>query len=266
MKTIAVINQKGGTGKTTSTVSIAGCLAQFHKKRVLVFDCDESHNASSHLLSFDTSYEENSRDILSVVKGEKTLKEIIRPVSISYKGKMTNIPVSVVPSYERMEEECIFEDPYVIKNMLAEIKDDYDYVIFDGPPHMTSFAYEALASTQYVIIPANADVDSLGGFDLLLDSINELRSSGVNTRIQILGIFFTNVNPQNALSAHIAQQSIENMGDIVFEQKIRSGSVVGQARYFGKPINYYKGSCGVTRDYFNLTYEILTRIRKKERE
>lgn len=268
MKKIAIINQKGGTGKTTSTVGIAGCLEQFHKKKVLVFDCDESMNSTSYLTTFDQDGFEpgEQKGIVEVVHGECKLSEIIRRVKLDYKKNIIDTNMYVVPAYMKMEEECVFETPFVLRNLLKEVEDDYDFCLFDCPPHLTSFAYEALACTDYVIVPAMADTDSLGGLNLLTDQINELRNSGTNTNIYMLGIFFNNVNPQYALNKYISESTFEKLGDLVFDQKIRSASAISQARFFGQPITYYKTSAGVSQDYANLTNEILAKIRKRERK
>lgn len=266
MVKIAVINQKGGTGKTTSTINIAGCLDSELRKKVLVVDCDASINASRYLLTDDEEIPEDDdnldsiQTIVDVLNNGAKVEDVIRRV-ILRKRNIIQTNIYVLPAQKQMEELCSFEGDYVLRDALSPLESEFDYCIFDCPPHMTDFAYEAMACSQYIIVPAFADTDSLGGFDTLIEHVNRFKQTLVNTELDILGIFFTNVNAQNALAKHYMSEY--DQSDIVFNSKIRASSAIGQARYFGKPITYYKRSSPVAKDYVALTKEIVKRIRKR---
>lgn len=263
---IAVINQKGGTGKTTSTVDIAGCLEKEFKKKVLVVDCDPSINASKYLLTLDDTIPDDDDDLNSIpsivdaVNDRVPVGNIIRRVKQQKLGKVIDTNIYILPAHKQMEALCRFESDYTLRDVLLPLESEFDYCLFDCPPHITELAYESLACAQYLIVPAFADTDSLWGFNILLDLVNKFRNELINTELQILGIFFTNVQAQNALSKYYISDYMDS--DLVFKTKIRSSSAIGQARFFGKPIHYYKPTSPVAGDYKKLTSEIINRIKK----
>lgn len=261
MVKIALCNQKGGTGKTFSTVSIAGCLSKEFKKKVLVVDCDSQINSTSYLLTHYT--EEIKYDIQTCLKGKSDIEDtIIQSVIPDRLGVLTEINVFILPGSKTIDTYNV-KSISLLKDILNKVEEQYDYCLFDCPPHLSDLALAALATADYVLVPALADVDSLGGYGVLLDTVNQIRDSGVNISVRLLGIFFNNVKTIEAADKFIIQSSIENMKNEVFQTCIRSSSAVKQARIFGKPINYYKSSNNTTIDCINLTEEILGRIEKE---
>jgi len=267
---IAVINQKGGTGKTTSTVSLAASLEREFRQKVLVVDCDPSINASKYLMTLDDGIPEDDPDLVTIpsivqaVNEGMPAAEIIRPVKQVVRGKLIDTNIYILPGHKQVEELCDFESDYVLKEILEPLESEFDFCLFDCPPHITDMCYEAMACTQYIVVPAFADTDSLWGFDILLDLVNNMRTSLINTDLQILGIFFTNVQSQNALNHFYMNDYVENdINDLIFKSSIRSSSAIGQARFFGKPIAYYKQNSLVAHDYKKLTDEIIKKINRR---
>lgn len=262
MVKIVLCNQKGGTGKTFSTVSIAGCLEKEFGKKVLIVDCDSQINCTSYLLTHHT--EEIKKDILTCLKKKSSISEtIIQSVIPNRVGNLTKINIFIVPGSRAIDTYNV-KDISLLKDMLSEIEEQYDYCLFDCPPHLSDMELAALAIADYVLVPAIADVDSLGGYDFLLDTINQIRDSGINISIRMLGIFFNNVKIVEAAENFILSSSKENMKNEVFKTFIRSSSAVKQARIYGKPINYYKRSNNTAKDCIDLTKEILERIEKEK--
>lgn len=267
---IAVINQKGGTGKTTSTISIASSLEKEFHKKVLVVDCDPSINASKFLLTLDDAIPEDDNDLITIpsivdcINNGLPIHKAIRQVKQPLRGKLIDTDIYVLPAHKQMEELCNFDSDYTLRNILEPLESEFDYCLFDCPPHITDLCYEAMACTQYIIVPAFPDTDSLWGFDILLDLVKNFRTSSINTELQILGIFFTNVQSQNALSKFYIDDYVSNdLNELVFKSRVRSSSAIGQARFFGKPINYYKPASLVAADYRKLTYEIMNKIESR---
>ena len=264
---IAVVNQKGGIGKTTTTVSLAGCLEHNFNKKVLVVDCDPSINSSKYLLTLDEDIPEDDIKLVSipsllhVINDKMPVGDVIRQVNQEVRGKLVKTKIFVLPAHKEMEERCNFESDYDLRDALLPVEKDFDFCLFDCPPHLTDMAYEAMACADYILVPAFADTDSLGGFDTLIDLVNTFRSSSINADLRILGILFTNVPSKNALNKYFIESYEDD--ELVFDTYIRSASVVGQARFFGKPLAYYKPSAPVTLDYKKATKEMLKRISKK---
>lgn len=261
MKKIVVFNQKGGTGKTTSVVNIAGCLENELRQKVLIFDCDSQMNSSKYLLTHENC--EYKYSIEDYFKNNVPIENIVKRISFMLRKK-TETDIYLIPAFENMENIDFEGNPYIIKEILKKQERNYSFCFFDCPPYLSNFTFEALACADYVIVPALPDTDSLGGYNLLLDTINNIRQSGTNINLKNLGIFFCNVDNRQALDKYIMQSSIENMKELVFKTNIRRSSAIGQARYYGKPISFYAENSSVGQDYFNLTKEILKRIRKEE--
>lgn len=261
MKKIVVFNQKGGTGKTATTINIAGCLEKNFKKKVMVVDCDSQMNATSYLLTQEGISADKT--IVDIVKGNASVEDVLIQVKfIIRKLKSSNIfliPGSIGVDYENLEDILVF------KKVLEPYEDEMDFCLFDCPANNTDFTEAALACADYVIVPALADTDSLGGLNLLVDTVNRIRNSSTNVNLKILGIFFNNVEIIYGLSRHIMAECKSNMEDLTFDTYIRHASAVGQARYFGKPINYYKSTAPVTQDFLNLTQELLDKIERMEK-
>ena len=194
MDSIAIFNQKGGVGKTTSVVNFAACLEKEFKKKILVVDCDSQCNASSYLLTFtdtEEDAEKNDYTIEDYIDGEKDLLEIMNRVIVPVgRGqKLTNI--YVVRGTRRMD--IIDMDDDVFQRLMKEAEaEKFDYVLFDCPANLTQPTLATLSAVQFVLIPITADIFCLSGYDLLLDNVNDIRKT-VNINLQILGIFFNDM-------------------------------------------------------------------------
>lgn len=262
MKKIVCFNQKGGTGKSTSVVNICGCLDVEKNKKCLVLDCDSQMNSTSYLTTYQGLDSETS--IVECLNNQKISDTDIIPVNTFYKREIAT-KISLIPASKEIDY-LDFEDLSVLSKLLEEYESKYDYCFFDCPPHLSNLTLMALASADYVLIPALADTDSLGGYDSLIDTINGIRSSGLNLKIKILGIFFNNVESNKALDKYILDNFTSNMNENVFKTYIKRTSLIPQARFYGKPIAYYKPSSDCEKNYLKLVNEMIRRINKLEKE
>lgn len=253
---IAIFNQKGGTGKTTSTVNIAGCLEKDMGKKVLVVDCDSQMNATNYLLTQRNG--EHEYDLIHCLKHKKETKDAILQVKL-FARKEFDTNIYVLPGSIKMDAMKI-NDCYSIRDVLKDVEEDYDYCLFDCPAHLSDITIAAFSCADYIIVPAFGDTDSLDGYDLLLNTVNQIRDSETNIGLKILGIFFNNTESIKALDNYIINGCRETMGEIVFDASIRRSSAIGQARYYGKPVNYYKQTSTAAKDFLRLTGEIMERI------
>lgn len=256
MKKIALFNQKGGCAKTTSVVNIAGFLAKKGKK-VLVVDCDPQANATQFLLMEN---EPVADTIVSVVDGEKDIAEVILPALIRTRGNANpkNIGIYVLPA-ERSMAVAELENEYVLKNLLLQVDGKYDYVIFDCPPYISEFTVNILAATDKVLVPATVDKDALEGYGELIDTINLLKSNGVNPNLDVLGVFLTIYNERELFDRYMAKECAETFGDTYIDIPIRRHTYAKQSALFGRPLCWYKPSSKVAKDYEALTDEIIER-------
>lgn len=256
MISIAVINQKGGVGKTTSVVNLAACLEKDKKKKVLVIDCDSQCNATSYLTTF---FDDCEYDICDCIKGECSIDEAIMRVQMEWFGKVSDTNMYLVKGNTQMDTAPITDE-----NVFGELTEGlkgYDYLFYDCPANLTAPTLAALTAADFVLIPAEPDMDSLGGYSLLLDTVQAIRTTS-NVGLKILGIFFTKVSAHAALDKYLFEQNRTALGDEIFKTYIRNTTVVPQARFMGKPVTYYKATSDVAGDYRALAGEMEKRIRK----
>lgn len=263
---IAIFNQKGGTGKTTSVVNIGSMVAEITKKKVLIVDCDSQSNTTNYLRQRDSD-----KTFIDYIHSEDKIKDIIKSVEYEKKSilnrkiKKQNIVLDIIPISYQIDQIELEHFNY-FKNALLEIESEYEYCFFDCPPHLSPLTINALTASNYIIVPALADVDSLGGYELLLDTVKTIQKSQSNIGLEVLGVFLNKVKENQALDKYIIQTCRDGLGNIVFNAYIRDSSLISQARIEEKPINIYKTKSKPYEDYKILTKEIIKRIKEKKGE
>lgn len=268
MNIIIVFNQKGGVGKSTTVVDIAGCLSKNLRKKVLVIDIDGQCTSSSYLRTIEGDTEYNLYDY---IYNGISINDVIVPIKFEQwdnKGKKyvsTPTKISLLPSSRNFGQKNFFDNfnqPDLFTEIFNEIgKDTYDYCIFDCPGYINKLTESALRASEFIIIPAIADIDSLVGFSDLIDTKNKIREESNNINLDILGIMFT-MYSGSSLNRQIRDYCKEQMGeDIIFNTYIRRATCISEARVVGKPIAYYKPSEPAAEDYLTLTKEIVKRIK-----
>lgn len=270
---IVIFNQKGGVGKSTTVVDIAGCLSKNLKKNVLVIDVDAQCTSTSYLRTIEGPV---PYDLNDYINNNVSLSDIIYPIhfekwSILNKDYIkTNTRISLIPSsraFAQSEHTAHFNDMDLFLKIFEEIGEHtFDYCIFDCPGYISKLTESALRASDFIIVPAIADIDSLVGFSDLIDTKNRIREESSNVGLDVLGIMFT-MFTSTALNRQISEYCKEQMGeDIIFNTYIRRSASIGDARAVGKPIAYYKPSEKVADDYLTLTKEIIKRIHERRGE
>jgi chromosome partitioning protein len=247
--TYAVVNQKGGVGKTTTTVNLAAYLATFGKK-VLLIDIDPQSNAGVGLGVDRTQIKDCLYNIL--IEGSPIKDTII-------KSNISNL--DVLPSTPRLagaEVELVSMEPREtrLKDSLAEIKTEYDLLVIDCPPSLSLLTVNALTAADEVIIPIQCEYYALEGISQLTHTLELVRES-LNPALKIRGIVLTMFDPRTLLSSQVAEEARKYFGNKVFKTVIPRNVRLAEAPSFGQPILFYDPGSKGAEAYENLCREVL---------
>lgn len=258
-KVICVANQKGGVGKTTTSVNLSSALSKLDKQ-VLLIDLDPQGNASSGLgiKRYDTQ-ESNSYHVLI---GEKTLEEVMVQV-----GK-TNLFVSTAnPDLVGAEIELVDfpRREYRLKEALEKVKDRFDYIIIDCPPSLGMLTLNALTAADSFLVPLQCEYYALEGLSQLLNTAGLVKKS-LNPQLHIEGIVLTMFDKRNNLSHDVVTEIQSHFGDKVFNSIIPRNVRLSEAPSHGVSILDYDAKSIGASTYFDLAKEVVQRTSNKNQQ
>ncbi len=248
---IAFANQKGGVGKTTTCVNMSSFMALMGKK-VLMIDLDPQGNATSNL---GFTKDKNLNSIYQVISGQKTIQEAI------YKTKVENmdiVPANIDLSGVEVELVYMQQREFVIKKLLNDIKNSYDYITFDCPPSLNLITINAFASADAVIIPIQCEFFALEGLSQLMNTIRLVKKK-LNPEIAIDGVVLTMRDSRSNLGKQVANEIENFFATAVFENTIPRNVRLAEAPSYGEPIYLYDKTCVGSKAYQLLTEEYFER-------
>jgi len=248
-RVIAVVNQKGGVGKTTSAVNIAACLGAAERPTLLI-DLDPQANASSAYGVVDPPHH-----IYNALVGEMPLDQVVMPTAIDF--------LSIVPSGTDLvgaEIELVSSDDREtsLRSALAAVRDQYAFILVDCPPSLGLLTLNALTAADSILIPMQCEYYALEGLARLLETKDLVRAE-LNPELELEGIVLTMVDMRNNLSRQVETEVRGHFGERVYRTRIPRNVRLSEAPSHGKPILLYDIHSRGATAYLKLTQEILDR-------
>ena len=252
MAIVAFANQKGGVGKTTSAVNVAACIGK-KGKSVLLVDMDPQGNATSGV---GISKKNIKSTIYEVLLGEVAAKDAI--IQTKFKN-LSVLPSTIALAGAEFDLNEAEGKGKSLSNILAELKDEYDYIIIDCPPTLGMLTINALSASNGVVIPMQCEFFSLEGLSQLIMTVKRVRQS-YNPTLEISGILLTMYNGRLVLTNQVIEELKKYYSDKLFKTPITRSVKLSEAPGFGEPICYYDPYSKGSLEYMDVAKELMLRI------
>lgn len=253
-KVISIANQKGGVGKTTTSINLAASLAALEHP-TLIIDIDPQSNSTS---GFGIETQTVTNSVYEILVGGVPVSESVRNTELPFLDLVPshiNLVGAEIEMIERPKRERI------LKDAIAEAREKYDFVIIDCPPSLGLLTINALTASDSVLIPVQCEYFALEGLGQLLNTIKIVRQH-LNTELEIEGVALTMYDTRTRLSNQVAEEVQRYFGDKVFQSVITRNVRLAEAPSFGKPVLLYDSISMGSKNYLALARELI--IRNKE--
>lgn len=250
-RVIAIANQKGGVGKTTTSINLSACLAEKGKK-VLLIDMDSQGNTTS---GFGFEKNELDKTVYEVLREEVSIEEAIIPVEECFEN------LFLIPANRNLagaEIELVTREnmQYILKKQLEPIKDNYDFIIIDCPPALGMLTVNAMTASDSVLVPIQCEFYALDGLSQLIYTIESIQDS-LNPDLYIEGVVFTMYDARTNLSLQVVENVKDNLKQTIYKTIIPRNVRLAEAPSYGLPINLYDKRSSGTEAYRMLADEVI---------
>lgn len=246
---IAIANQKGGVGKSTTAINLAACLAEKEQKALIV-DIDPQGNATSGL---GVSKDDVENTIYQVMLGTISADDAIQKDVFD---NLDVLPSNVNLAGAEIELIDVENREYILKNILYDIKDRYDYIVLDCPPSLSMLTVNAMTAADTVLVPIQCEYYALEGLTQLIHTINLVKRK-LNPELELEGVVFTMYDARTNLSLQVVENVKENLGQNIYKTIIPRNVRLAEAPSHGLPINIYDSKSAGAESYRLLAEEVM---------
>ena len=248
---IAIANQKGGVGKTTTSINLSACLSALGKK-VLAIDMDPQGNMTSGL-GIDKDNVEYT--VYDLIIGETDIEKVICKETLE---NLDVLPTNIDLSAAEIELIGVDNKEYIIRDAVEKVKEDYDFIIIDCPPSLSMLTINAMTTADTVLVPIQCEYYALEGLSQLLHTI-DLVKERLNPRLEMEGVVFTMYDARTNLSLQVVENVKENLNKAIYKTIIPRNIRLAEAPSHGMPINLYDPKSAGAESYMLLAEEVINK-------
>lgn len=250
-RVIAIANQKGGVGKTTTAINLSACLAEKGQK-VLAVDMDPQGNMTSGLGLDKESVEKTVYDLII---GNADVDEVLQKDALE---NLDILPTSIDLSAAEIELIGVEEKEYIVRDAIKDIRNNYDYVIIDCPPSLSMLTINAMTTADTVIVPIQCEYYALEGLSQLIHTV-ELVKERLNPELEIEGVVFTMYDARTNLSLQVVENVKDNLQQAIYKTIIPRNIRLAEAPSYGMPISQYDPRSAGSESYMKLADEVMNK-------
>ncbi|MBN1192775.1 MAG: ParA family protein [Coriobacteriia bacterium] len=249
---LAVVNQKGGVGKSTTAVNLSATLAD-GGKRVLLIDLDPQGNATS---GYGLDKNQREQCVYDALLNDVPLSQLIEPVGVE---GVFMVPSTIQLAGAEIELVSAFSRESKLKQMLEPVKGDFDFVVIDCPPSLGLLTINALTASDGVLIPVQCEYYALEGLSKLLESVRLVKTH-LNPGLEVFGVVMTMYDARTRLSQQVVEEVKDFFGERVFDTVIPRSVRLSEAPSYGQPITIFDSSGRGSEAYRQLAKEVMARV------